>query len=155
MDSAQFILTALAAAPEDPHVLVIPRPWDEAIDIRVSDLLDPGQFIVVDGVVFIHLREMIRLRHPAGIDGTIAASLEWQRAVIDRNAKIAVESLYATTAYLAAVDVRRHRLTFCPMSTRRHRWRQEGEEKMRALRSCSQCNEVATDEELVRLEVRL
>lgn len=87
-----FLTTALAAAPADDEVR-IPSPEQRSLeasvehyDIRESEYLQPGEMIVAEGVVFMHLRDLIRLRHPRGLAGTIAASLEWQLELIERNA---------------------------------------------------------------------
>lgn len=74
------------------------RGWNAAlygIPVSESPHVEPGTAIIGDDHVFLSARETIRSRHPEGLDGTIAASLEWQRLLIAHAVKAANDRIDA------------------------------------------------------------
>lgn len=57
-----------------------------------SELLQRGQVVQTFGEVVMHPADVIRLRHPRGWAGSVAASLEWQQVLIDRGVARALKA---------------------------------------------------------------
>ena len=47
------------------------------LEIRESTIVDRGEAILINGHVFMHGFDIVRLRHPKGLYGSLAAAEEW------------------------------------------------------------------------------